>query len=182
MAERMQGCANCMKQGNGPPKQGQAGNQSAAAQLQQTIESLEDMEDMMQQLQDEMGELEDLEEIMKQIEACKSECQGCEGINKADTPQWQDWAKGEGRGGGKRDKQETETGTYKSRVKGKLQPGETVATGHADGNNITGKSISEAREMARSSLNRRSDPLENQKLPRSQREHARQYFENLRGD
>lgn len=50
------------------------------------------------------------------------------------------------------------------------------------GHSITGKSISVVCELARSSLNRRSDSLENQKLPRSQREHTRQYFENLRGD
>ena len=66
-------------------------------------------------------------------------------------------------------------------VKGKIQKGETVVTGHADGNNISGKSVSEAREIARSSMSKRSDPLENQKLPRSQRDHAREYFENLRG-
>ncbi len=189
MAEKMQNCANCMKQGNGQPKQGQQGqpnaaqqgNQPSDAEMQQAIEALEDMEGMMDQLQDEMEELEDLEDIMKEIEFAKNDCQGCEG-NQNGEPKWQDWAKGGGRGGGKRDKQETETGSYKSRVKGKLQQGETVVTGNADGNNITGKSISEVREIAKASISKKSDPLENQKLPRSQREHAREYFENLRGN
>ena len=98
-----------------------------------------------------------------------------------DKPGWKDWAKGSGPGGGKREKSETETGTFKSRVKGRLQKGETVVTGNADGKNISGKSISEVREIATSSMNRRSDPLENQKLPKNQREHAREYFEQLRG-
>ena len=118
---------------------------------------------------------------MDEIETAKNNCNGCQGQG-GDKPKWQDWAKGGGRGGGLREKQETETGSYKSRVKGKLQAGETVVTGHADGKNITGKSISEAREITQSSMSKRSDPLENQKLPKAQRDHAREYFEKLRGD
>ena len=187
MAQKLQKCANCMKQGNGQPKQGdkqqqqsggEQGNQPSDADMQEAMESLEDLEDMMEQMQDEMDELQDLESIMEQIEAAKNNCNGCQG--KQDQPKWQDWGKGEGRGGGKRDKSGTETGSYKSRVKGKIQKGETVVTGHADGANITGKSISEVREIAKSSFSEKSDPLENQKLPKAQREHAREYFENLR--
>ena len=187
MAEKLQKCANCMKPGNGQPKQGdkqqqqagEQGNQPSDAEMQEAMESLEDLEDMMEQMQNELDELEDLESIMEQIEAAKNNCNGCEG-NKDQPPQWQDWAKGGGRGAGLRDKNETETGSYKSRVKGKIQRGETVVTGHADGANITGKSISEAREIAKSSISKKSDPLENQKLPKAQREHAREYFEKLR--
>ena len=71
-------------------------------------------------------------------------------------------------------------GTFKSRVKGKLQRGQTVITGTADGNNISGRSVSEARELIRAEMSKDADPLENQQLPKSQREHARQYFESLR--
>ena len=190
MAQTLKKCADCMKQGNGQPKQaqqgqqkaGQQGNQPSDAQMQQAIESLEDLEDMMEKMQGDMDELQDLEDMMEQIEAAKNDCQGCEGGNQGDKPKWQDWAKGGGRGAGLRDKQETETGTYRSRVKGKVQKGETVVTGHADGNNISGKSISEAREFAQAEMNKKSDPLENQKLPRAQRDHAKEYFENLRGN
>lgn len=187
MAQKLQKCANCMKQGNGQPKQGdkqqqpggEQGNQPSDADMQDALESLEDLEDMMDQMQNEMDELEDLEAIMEEIEAAKNNCNGCEG-NKDQPPKWQDWAKGGGRGAGLRDKTETETGSYKSRVKGKIQKGETVVTGHADGANISGRSISEAREIAKSSVSKKSDPLENQKLPKAQREHAREYFESLR--
>ena len=190
MAQNMQKCAECMKQGNGQPKQsqpgqqqaGQQGNQPSDAEMKEAMESLEDLQDMMEEMQDEMDQLEDLEDIMKDLEQAKNDCNGCEGGQKGDKPNWQDWGKGSGAGGGKRDKQETETGTYKSRVKGKIQRGETVVTGNADGNNISGRSISEAREIAKSSMNEKSDPLENQKLPRSQRDHAREYFESLRGN
>ena len=68
----------------------------------------------------------------------------------------------------------------KSRVKGKLTQGETVVTGNADCVNITGSSVREARELVQSSMPKESDPLENQKFPKAQREHAQQYFESLR--
>ena len=190
MAEKLKNCANCMKQGNGQPKQGQSGqqagqqqgNQPSDAQMQDALKTLEDMEGMMDDLQGDMDELQDLEDIMKDIQQAKNDCNGCDGGKPGDKPAWKDWANGQGRGGGLRDKAKTDTGTFKSRVKGRLQRGETVVTGSADGKNITGKSLSEVREIAKSSMQKKSDPLENQKLPKSQREHARQYFENLRGN
>ena len=187
MAEKLQKCADCMKQGNGQPKKGdsnkkggqQPGGQPSDAEMQK---ALEDLEDMMEEMDGELEELEDLEDIMKQIERSKSDCNGCDGNGPNENPKWQDWANGGGRGAGKRDKKETETGTYKSRVKGRLQKGETVVTGNADGNNISGRSVSEAREIVKSSVNEKSDPLENLKLPRAQREHAKEYFESLRNN
>ena len=125
-----------------------------------------------------MDQLQDLEEMMEEVEAAKNQCQG--GANEQGKPKWQDWAGGKGRGGGKRDRQEEDTGTYKSRVKGKLQQGETVVTGNADGDNISGKTASQTRDLVEASLNKKSDPLENQKLPRTQREHVQQYFNKLR--
>ncbi len=186
MAEQVKQCAECMKQGNGQPKQGQngqqqnqqQGNQGGQQALKDAIKSLEEMGEQMDELQKDMGQLEDLEDMMEQIEQAKNACNGCEGQKDA-PPKWQDWAKGGGRGAGLREKEEEDTGSYKSRVKGKVQQGETVVTGNADGNNITGKSVSEVREMVKSSISKKSDPLENQKLPRAQREHARQYFEKL---
>ncbi len=191
MAQSLKKCANCMKQGNGQPKQaqqggqqpGQQGNQPSDAQkMQEAMESLEELEQMMKDMEGEMDELKDLEDMMEQIEAAKNECQGCKGGGKpGQKPKWQDWAKGSGRGAGLRDKQETDTGTYRSRVKGTIQKGETVVTGHADGKNISGQSISEVRNIAKASISKQSDPLENQKLPRAQRDHAQEYFESLRG-
>ena len=65
--------------------------------------------------------------------------------------------------------------------KARFNEGETVVTGNADGENIPGQSITEARADIQSSILGDTDPLEDQKLPRSQREHAKQYFDKLRG-
>jgi DNA repair exonuclease SbcCD ATPase subunit len=185
MAEKMQACANCMKKaGKSGSKEGktQAGQQANQAQpsdgdLQQAIESLEELDALIEGMNKDLDELENLEQIAEELELAKCKCNGCQAGDKV---RWQDWAEGSGRGAGKRASQETETGDYESRVRGTIQKGETVVSGSADGNNVSGKSISEVREIVRSSFSKTSDPLENQNLPRSQREHARQYFENLR--
>ncbi len=185
MSQKLKECAECMKPGQGQKKngqqQGQPGkesNQAAQAKMQEAAQSLEDLGEQIEKMQQEMDQLQDLEEMMEEVDAAKNQCQG--GDKQGQKPKWQDWAAGKGRGGGQRDRQEEDTGSYKSRVKGKLQKGETVVTGNADGDNISGKTTSQARELVEASLNKKSDPLENQKLPRSQREHVQQYFNKLR--
>lgn len=188
MAENLQKCADCMKPGgNGDPKKGKGGEkkpgqngEQQAQAMKEAGESLEDLAEQIKDLQqqmDEMGALEDLEDL---AEECKKAMGGMPGGMPADKPQWADWQKGEGPGGGKRDLEKEDTGNFRSRVKGKLQRGETVVTGDADGKNITGRSASETRELVRDSMSKDSDPLENQKLSRAQREHAEQYFRALR--
>ena len=129
----------------------------------------------MEQMDEELEEMEALEELGKAIGEAKK------GMNKGDKPNWEDFADGEGPGGGKRDREKEKTGKYKSRVKAKLQKGQTVVTGDADGANITGRSTSEVREIVRKSMTDKAVPMENQVLPKSQRDHAREYFEKLRG-
>ena len=185
MAQKMQDCANCMKQGGGKKKDGQKpggekGEQGEAQQkaLEDAAKGLEDLAKEMEQMEEELKEMEALEDLEKAIGEAKGGMNGKEG----DDPKWTKGGKGEGRGAGERDREDDKTGKYKSRVKGDLQKGQTVVTGDADGNNITGRSTSEVREIVRKSMNEKTDPLENQVLPKSQREHAKEYFEKLRGN
>lgn len=188
MAENLQKCAECMKPGgNGDPKKGQNGQQQQPGQngeqqaqaMKEAGESLEDLAEQIKDLQQQMDQMENLEDLEEMAEEFKNAMN--QGGGKAGgMPKMADWQKGEGPGGGKRDLEEEETGSFRSRVKGKLQRGETVVTGDADGKNITGRSASETRELVRSSMSKDSDPLENQKLSRTQREHAEQYFRALR--
>jgi hypothetical protein len=187
MAQKMQDCANCMKQGDGKkqnksggkPADGKEGEKGEAQQsMEEAAESLEDLAKEMQEMNDELKEMEALEDLEKAIGECKGGMNG----NKDGKPKWQDDAKGEGRGAGTRSREEDKTGNYKSRVKGALQPGQTVVTGDADGDNISGRSASEVKDIIRESKNDKADPLENQILPKSQREHAKEYFEKLRGN
>ena len=191
LADKLKKCANCVKQGQGAggkkgqqkkggQQPGQEGGQPGQGEMKDAAEALEDMADQLEQMQQELEEMEDLEDLEQIARQCQQGCNGdCEGEGQGE-PGQQDFAKGKGPGGGKRAKEEGEYGTFKSRVKGKLQRGQTVITGTADGNNISGRSVSEARELIRAEMSKDADPLENQQLPKSQREHARQYFESLR--
>lgn len=189
LADKLKKCANCVKQGQGAggkkgqqkkggQQPGQEGGQPGQGEMKDAAEALEDMADQLEQMQQELEEMEDLEDLEQIARQCQQGCNGdCQGEGE---PGQKDFAKGKGLGGGKRAKEEGEYGTFKSRVKGKLQRGQTVITGTADGNNISGRSVSEARELIRAEMSKDADPLENQQLPKSQREHARQYFESLR--
>jgi uncharacterized phage infection (PIP) family protein YhgE len=185
MAENLQKCADCMnqqKQGGKPGGQqpGQQGNQQGQAQLQKAGEALEDLADEIEQMQQDMQDLDNLEDLAKSLEDIKNAMNDCECEGMGDKPGAGDWQKGSGKGFGKREKGEGDTSGFKSQVKGKLQKGETVVTGSADGNNITGKSVSEAREIVKASMNDENDPLGEKKLPKSTREHAREYFQKVR--
>jgi len=190
LADKLKKCSNCVKPGEGgqgkkgQPKQGsqpgQEGAQPGQSEMKDAAQALEDMADQLQQMQQDLEELENLEDLEQIARECQQGCNGdCEGDPNG-PPKWKDFAKGQGPGGGKRAKEDSEYGTFKSRVKAKLQRGQTVITGSADGNNISGRSVSEARALIQAEMSKDADPLENQQLPKSQREHARQYFEALR--
>jgi len=185
MAQKMKDCANCMKKGGGKPKEGgqpQNGKKGEQGESQNAMkdaaQGLEDLAKEMEQMEQELKEMEALEDLEKAIGEAKGGMNG----KDSDDPQWTKNAQGSGRGAGERERETDKTGKYKSRVKGKLQKGETVVTGEADGNNITGRSTSEVREIVRQSMSDKADPLENQVLPKSQRDHAKEYFEKLRGN
>jgi hypothetical protein len=184
LAKQLQKCAQCMKPGqgnqnqngqqqNGQPKPG--GDQNAEAQMQDAGDQLEDLAKQIQQMQKEMDQLEDLEDLQDAIQECKNGM--CPGGKPGDKP---GNGMGAGRGFGDRPQEEEKTGNYKSRVRGKLQKGQMVITGKADGENLTGRTTSEARAIVESAIAGKSEPLENQVLPKSQRDHAKQYFESLR--
>lgn len=185
LAKKLQKCAQCMKPGqgnqnqNGQQQKGQpqpGGDQDAEAQMQDAGDQLEDLAKQIQQMQMEMDQLEDLEDLQDAIQECKNGM--CPGGKPGEKPG--NGMAGGGRGFGDRAQEEEKTGNYKSRVRGKLQKGQMVVTGKADGENLTGRTTSEARAIVESAIAGESEPLENQVLPKSQRDHAKQYFESLR--
>ena len=183
MAQKLQKCAECMKQGgqqaNGKKGQGQDGDpQDAEADMKDAGAQLEDLAKQMQQMQKDMEQLEDMEDLQDAIQECKDGmCPGGEGDKPGDKP---GNGMGKGKGFGDRPEEKGKTGNYKSRVRAKLQKGQMVVTGKADGENVTGRTTSEAREIVEAAMTSETDPLEDQVLPKSQREHAQQYFESLR--
>ena len=160
-----------------------SGSNQGEENLQQAQQALEDLAEQMEQMENDQEMGEQLQELEQELQDCKDGINGCKnpGDNPSRKRSQRDFVQGEGNGHGKREVEENETGDYRSKVKGRIQKGETVTTGDADGPNLPGSSAAEARELIKSELNRQTDPLEDQQLPRAQREQAKEYFQRLRG-
>lgn len=177
MAENLGQCKECMQNGD---------MQNAANQMAK-------LGDQLQQLQEQMDQLETLDEVLDQIAQAKDsmnckQCggQGCEacmggfmgqGGMQGDQP---GFGLGEGQGQGERPEEKNDTSFYESQVRGNVQAGEAVRTGSAGGPNRAGKSLEDVKDQIESSLNKDADPLIDTRLPRKEREHAKQYFERFR--
>ncbi len=177
MSDKLGQCSQCLAQGNG---------QQAAQQLQGAAEEL-------QALANDMQELESLEFLTDQIAQAKDalncpncqgagceQCQGEGGLGGQGKGDGDGDGMGEGQGHGERPEEQTDTGTYESQVRGKPQPGEVVRGGDADGPNVVGRSVQEVRQAIEAKAQSTDDPQVNVKLPRNQRDHAKQYFERFR--
>jgi hypothetical protein len=179
---------NEQKENSGDPqsRESKDGSESGDSQqqMQEAQKALEDLAEQIEQMEIDDQMQQQLQDLEQDLQECKDGINGCQ--NPGDNPAGKkskkgDFQKGEGRGHGEREIEDGETGEYKSKVKGAIQKGETVKTGDADGNNLPGSSAAEARELIKSEMSRQSDPLEDQQLPRSQRDQAKEYFEKLRG-
>lgn len=87
---------------------------------------------------------------------------------------------GRGSGAGDRPESEVDTNTYETQVRGNVKKGKAIIAGFADGPNRKGISREDVKHAVQSILSEESDPSENQTLPRTEREHAQQYFDQLR--
>ncbi len=195
MADKLKKCSNCMKEGgkpggNGQKQQGNNGEgkqpgDSGEQQAQAAREAGDSLEDLAQEIEDMQQQLEDmeaLEDLQDMADGCKNAMQGGQAGGEGKKGGHGDWARGGGdAGSGKRSLEKEDTGKFKTRDKGELQKGETVVTGDADGENITGRSVSQTRELVKASMSKESDPLQDMKLPKSRREHGQEYFKSLRG-
>ncbi len=173
LADSLSQCKECMSKGD---------SQGAQEQMQKMAEQL-------QKMSADNGELQDLEQLMDSLSQSKSQmaCKKCGGAGcpscKGKGNQMSDMAgngMGEGRGQGERPEEETDTDYFESRVREQMKRGETVYGGKIGGENRKGVTTAEVQEAVLTSLAEEPEPLENQPLPKSQLEHAREYFNALR--
>ena len=174
-------------------KLGQAAQAMQNGDSQQAADSLQDMADQLGDMQQDMSELKDLEDAMNDLSQSKEQmrckscngggCQQCQGMGMGngmgDKP---GNGLGEGAGQGDRPEEEGDTNSYETQVRGEVKKGRAVITGFADGPNRKGVTRESLKAVIENSLSEESDPLENQQLPRTEREHAMDYFNKLRGD
>jgi hypothetical protein len=176
--QRMQKMAQRLDEAQQSMAEGDA--QEAASQLQQLADELSEM-------QGEMDTLESLDEVMDAISEAKEMMRG-----EMDGDAFSSLGRGmdqfsdmpgdgmqEGQGGGYRPEQETKTGEYDARQRAKPKAGEAVRIGDAFGPNRAGLSQEEIKDQIITALGQDSDPMTDQKLPRSQRDHVKQYYQRL---
>ena len=169
-------------------------------QLMDASASMEELAQRLDEMQKEASELKDLESTLGDIAQSKSamRCQACSGsgcsqcsgssmssgqmasrqANGSGTARGD--GLGKGSGFGDRPETESETNTYQTQVQGKLTEGKSVIAGIADGPNRKGVSREDLKQAIKASLKEQGSPSENQVIPRAEREHARQYFDELR--
>lgn len=180
--QQMQQMAEAMNQAAQAMKDGKSGE--AADALQDMADQLGDMQAEMDQMQDLNDTIQDFAQSKDQMRcsSCAGQgCSQCKGGGQGDSENGKP-GDGMGRGTGKGDRpeEETETGTYDTQVRGEPKAGRGVIAGFADGPNRKGVSREEIKDAVIGAINNKSDPLENQTLPRVERDHTREYFDRLR--
>jgi len=188
MAQQLKQCADCV--GNG--------EKLSEQQMAQAQQALKDLSEQLEQIQKDGESLESIKDVMEQIAECKDMMNGSdfdslassgEGDSAGDgsgqgegqgAGEGSGVGLGEGQGFGARPESETGVGFFDTKVAGKTKEGEAILAGKVDGKVVAGESKAAVREQIESSLSEESDPLTDLRLPRSQRDQAKEYFEKIR--
>lgn len=170
----------------------QAAQAMQAGQAGEAAEALENMADQLGELQAEMDQLQDLEDTLESLSQSKDQmrcqscsgsgCQSCQGAGDGhgDSGGSSGSRPGSGAGRDVGPADPLETSPYDTQVRGQPKQGRGIIAGFADGPNRKGVSREEIKDAVIGAINSPSDPLENQNLPRVERDHAREYFDRLR--
>ena len=87
---------------------------------------------------------------------------------------------GEGQGRGDRPEEKTDTAFRDSQVRQQVDKGSMTVAGYVDGPNKKGDVNEAIKEQMEAAKHQANDPLTGQRIPRKQRQHAKEYFDRLR--
>jgi DNA repair exonuclease SbcCD ATPase subunit len=183
MAAQLQSATKSLSEGNG---------EEAAEALAQLGQQLSGMQENLQ-------ELESLDLALAGVSECKQAmaCQTCQGDGCDQCQPGSEWKKSYGelssekkRGGGKGigvglgpglgDETDPDGKFYDSAVKQQPGLGRAAVVGEADGPNRKGRVQEEIQAEFTEGVQKASDALSDQRLPRDYRDHAQKYFDILR--
>lgn len=172
MADKCEACQAAMKAGD---------SKKAAEELAKLEKDLESMQADLEQLET-ISEL--MDELADAKDAMRGEQEGDMGKGSMMNEPMDQLGFGdgmnEGKGQGFRPEQETATGTYDSRQRATPKAGAAVRMGDAGGPNRANQSTADIKEQIISSLSKDADALTDQRLPRSQQDHVKEYYQRLR--
>jgi hypothetical protein len=135
------------------------------------------------QMQMKADELVMLDMALDQIAECKGDCNG-EGDKAGKGGKGEGEGKGDGLGAGQgkgaRPIAKDDVAFRESQVNQNIGKGRAVITGEVDGPNMKGQVQQAIQEQMEASKREASDAVIRQRLPRNQRDHAKEYFDALR--
>jgi len=162
---------------------------------QKAANAMAQMAEQLDQMAQEMNEMEMLDAAMGQLEMAKDAmgCEDCGGEGCAacqgnlagmgfgnQMNRFPGMGMGEGRGIGPRPEERNPTNTRDTRVRQTPRKGAAVFGGMVDGPNIKGDVGQAIKEEMATLKAEPADPLTSDRLSKSRKEHAEQYFELLR--
>lgn len=172
LAQQCQQCQNAMQQGDGA----------------KAAEAMQQMANQMQQLQQQAEAMEMLDGAMTDIQMAKEAMGLC---NKPGNPMAQGAGQGqkqgkpgrgmgEGRGEGPRPDEKNPTAFRDTQVKQNVGRGASTFGGLVKGPSVKGEVTESIKQDLTSEAAQPADPLTSERLPRAHREHAEEYFRQLR--
>lgn len=171
MADKLGQCSKCMKTGD------KAGAKAAMDAMKAELADLQEQADELAMLDEAMSELDMAKDSMGCKECGGMGCRACAGNNPFGRP---GMGMGRGRGQGPRAEEKGDTNAYDTKANLKRGQGAAVVIGSVDGPSTKGEVQQEIQTQFEAAKAAAEDPLTDQQLPRSYREHAKKYFDGLR--
>ena len=172
MADKLGQCSKCVKEGD------KEGAKAAMDAMKAELADMQEQADEVAMLDEAMSELESAKDAMGCKECDGMGCRACQGGNN---PMGRPgMGLGRGRGQGPRPEEKTNTGFYDTKANLKRGKGAAVVVGSVEGPNMKGQVQQEIQTEFEAARAAAEDPLTDQQLPRSYREHAKKYFDGLR--
>jgi hypothetical protein len=138
------------------------------------------IQENLKDLQKQLDELDMLDEAMDQMAQCRNGmCKG-KGKGGAGKGEGEGDGMGEGQGQGDRPEEKTDTAFRDSQVRQQVDKGSMTVAGYVDGPNKKGDVNEAIKQQMEAAKNQATDPLTGQRIPRKQRQHAKEYFDRLR--
>jgi hypothetical protein len=165
---------------------------------QKAADAMNQMAQQLAQMQQEMNEMQMLDAALEQLDMAKDAmaCENCNGEGCAECQgnmagmnslmeqmgQQPGDGMGPGRGIGDRPDEKNPTNLRDTRVRQKPRQGAAVFAGMVEGPNLKGEVAQAIKEEMQALSTKPADPLTNERLTKSRREHAQEYFKTLIGD
>jgi len=163
-------------------KFGQCSKSLKAGQTGDAGQMLAELEKDLKEIQEQVDEFEMLEDAKNELAKARNQiaCEGCRGSGCELCQGEPQDGLGRGRGYGFRPEEKDDTEFFDTRAAVKTGRGAASIVGEVDGPNVKGDYQQELNQQFQAARQQTTDPLTNQRIPRKQRQHAKEYFDRLR--